>query len=169
MLYPRNVEKELSPELFQNPTSEYRGTPFWAWNCKLTEEELLWQIDVLRQMGFGGFHMHARAGLGTEYLGPEFMDLVESCVKSIRQMRTIRDYQAELEKAYMDLADKTNRYSELKKIIPSTENGKKRAEFARNLLNFASTTLNGRDLNPEKEHDLKDLEKLEQTKLFHQR
>ena len=84
MLYPRNVEKELSPELFQNPTSEYRGTPFWAWNCKLTEEELLWQIDVLRQMGFGGFHMHARAGLGTEYLGPEFMDLVESCVNKAK-------------------------------------------------------------------------------------
>ena len=67
----------------------------------------------------------------------------------------------ELEKAYMDLADKTNRYIELKKIIPSTENGKKRTEFARNLLNFASTTLNGRDLNPEKEHDLKEIDPAE--------
>ena len=67
----------------------------------------------------------------------------------------------ELEKAYMDLADKTNRYIELKKIIPSTENGKKRTEFARNLLNFASTTLNGRELNPEKEHDLKEIDPME--------
>ena len=61
----------------------------------------------------------------------------------------------------MDLADKTNRYIELKKIIPSTENGKKRTEFARNLLNFASTTLNGRELNPEKEHDLKEIDPAE--------
>ncbi len=35
--------------------------------------------------------------------------LVESCVKSIRQMRTIREYQAELEKAYMQTIE-TLRY-----------------------------------------------------------
>ena len=73
MLYPKNKQKELSPELFRNPTSEYRGTPFWAWNCKLERDELLRQIDVLREMGFGGFHMHVRSGMATEYLGEEFM------------------------------------------------------------------------------------------------
>ena len=47
MLYPRSQDKELSPELFLNPGSEYRGTPFWAWNCELQEEELLRQLDVM--------------------------------------------------------------------------------------------------------------------------
>ena len=28
MLYPKNTQKQLSDELFRNPTSEYRGTPF---------------------------------------------------------------------------------------------------------------------------------------------
>ena len=41
MLYKRNKEKQLDIELFKNPTSEYRGTPFWAWNTELDKEELL--------------------------------------------------------------------------------------------------------------------------------
>ena len=38
MLYPRKNDPVLSKELFQNPGSEYRGTPFWAWNCELKKE-----------------------------------------------------------------------------------------------------------------------------------
>ena len=67
----------------------------------------------------------------------------------------------ELENAYIDLANKTNRYIELKKVVPYTENGQMRTEFARNLLDFASTTLNGRELNPEKEQDVKDVDIME--------
>ena len=67
----------------------------------------------------------------------------------------------ELEKAYIDLADKTNHYIELKSIIPFTGIGQKRTEFARNLLNFASSTLSDMELNPEKEHELKDLDPME--------
>ena len=79
MFYPKNKSKKLDKKLFENPTSEYRGTPFWAWNCKLDKEDLLWQIDVLKEMGFGGFHMHSRAGMATPYLTDEFMDLIKSC------------------------------------------------------------------------------------------
>lgn len=79
MLYPKNNDKNLTKELFQNPTAEYRGTPFWAWNCKLDEGLLHKQIEYLKEMGMGGFHMHSRVGLDTEYLGPEFMEMVKSC------------------------------------------------------------------------------------------
>ena len=47
MLYKKNLSKELSEELFKSPTSEYRGTPFWAWNCKMTPEILEKQIEYL--------------------------------------------------------------------------------------------------------------------------
>ncbi len=80
MFYPKNKEKELSRGLFKNPTAEYRGTPFWAWNCKLSKDELTRQIEVLKQMGFGGFHMHSRSGMATKYLSDEFMELVKTCV-----------------------------------------------------------------------------------------
>lgn len=79
MFYPKSRTKKLDKKLFENPTSEYRGTPFWAWNCKLNKDELLWQIDVLREMGFGGFHMHSRSGMATPYLTDEFMDLIKAC------------------------------------------------------------------------------------------
>jgi hypothetical protein len=85
MLYRRNKDKKLDPELFRRPTSEYRGTPFWAWNTKLEPGELLEQIEIFKQMGFGGFHIHARTGLETPYLGDEFMDCVKLCAEKAAQ------------------------------------------------------------------------------------
>ena len=85
MLYPKNAEA-LTKELFEKPGSEYRGAPFWAWNTRLLETELLWQIEQLRKMGFGGFHMHSRTGMATEYLGTDFMALVGACVEKARAL-----------------------------------------------------------------------------------
>ena len=85
MLYKKNDMPWLSEELFQNPTAEYRGTPFWAWNCELKKDELIWQIEQLKEMGFGGFHIHARSGLATPYLGEDFMGLVKDCVKKAKE------------------------------------------------------------------------------------
>ena len=80
MLYPRNKETQLSDELFCNPTSEYRGTPFWALNSYLTKDELCRQIDVFKEMGLGGFHLHVRTGLENEYLSEEYMELIKDTV-----------------------------------------------------------------------------------------
>jgi len=85
MLYPKRKEAYLSDDLFRNPGSEYRGTPFWAWNCALDREELLRQLEVLKQMGMGGAHMHVRTGMETPYLSDAHMELVRSCVEKCRQ------------------------------------------------------------------------------------
>ena len=77
MLYKKNTSSALSDELFRNPTCEYRGTHFWAWNAALKYEELQRQIEVFKEMGLGGFHMHVRTGMATEYLSDEFMQLVK--------------------------------------------------------------------------------------------
>lgn len=89
MLYKKNSEKELSEELFKNPTSEYRCTPFWAWNCKLDKTELCRQIDIFKQMGYGGFHMHVRTGLDTEYLSDEYMDIIKCCVNKAKDEKML--------------------------------------------------------------------------------
>lgn len=89
MLYPKNTDPELSLELFKNPTSEYRGTPFWAWNCELKKEELLWQLEVLKKMGLGGAHMHVRTGMATPYLSDEHMDLIKACVDKCRDEKML--------------------------------------------------------------------------------
>ena len=64
---------------FKNPSNKFRGKPFWSWNGELKKEELLRQIDALRDMGFGGYFMHSRVGLETEYLGDEWFDLINAC------------------------------------------------------------------------------------------
>lgn len=89
MLYKKNSEQELSRELFQQPTAEYRGTPFWAWNNMLTKEELCRQIDVFKEMGLGGFHMHVRTGLKNEYLSDEYMELVRACVDKAKNEKML--------------------------------------------------------------------------------
>ena len=81
MLYKKNLSPELSEELFKNPSSEYRGAPFWAWNSKLDKDELARQIKVFNSMGFGGFHMHVRQGLETPYLSEDFLDCVRFCAE----------------------------------------------------------------------------------------
>ena len=40
---------------FGNPGVEYRGLPFWAWNGELDREEIKRQVNVFKDMGFGGF------------------------------------------------------------------------------------------------------------------
>lgn len=85
MLYKKNTSKTLDLNLFKNPTSEYRATPFWAWNDDLEKDELVRQIDELKQMGFGGFHMHVRSGLNTPYLSDEFFNLIKSCTDKAKK------------------------------------------------------------------------------------
>ena len=85
MFYKKNGTKKLDDKLFQNPTAEYRGTPFWSWNDKLDKDELCWQIEKLKEMGFGGFHMHSRSGMATPYLSEEFMDLVKACTDKAKK------------------------------------------------------------------------------------
>lgn len=84
MFYKKNQSKKLNKQLFFNPTSEYRGTPFWAWNCKMDIEILDEQIEYLNEMGFGGFHMHSRTGMAVPYLGEEFMNLVKFCTNKAK-------------------------------------------------------------------------------------
>ena len=84
MYYKKNSAAALTDELFRNPTCEYRGTPFWAWNSLLTKEELERQIDVFKEMGLGGFHMHVRTGLKNQYLSDEYMRLVRDCVNKAK-------------------------------------------------------------------------------------
>ncbi len=81
MLYKKNTAPSLTDELFRNPTCEYRGTPFWAWNSDLKAEELCRQIDVFKEMGLGGFHMHVRTGMSTKYLSDDFMNLIKCCAE----------------------------------------------------------------------------------------
>jgi hypothetical protein len=72
---------------FASPGSAWRGKPFWAWNGDLNPEELRRQIRVMRQMGMGGFFMHARIGLVTPYLSPRWFECIKACVDEARKLK----------------------------------------------------------------------------------
>ena len=63
------------------------------------------------------------------------------------------DISYKLEKAYEELADKTLRYINLKKLVPSTGKGILRREFAQELMEFADDTLQEMTKNPELESE----------------
>jgi len=71
---------------FANPGSEFRGAPFWAWNGKLDPAELRRQIRQMKEMGLGGFFMHARVGLGTAYLSDDWFDCVKACIDEAEKL-----------------------------------------------------------------------------------
>jgi hypothetical protein len=79
LTYPKSREP-YNAELFRQPCAEYRGSPFWSWNSKLKADQLLKQIDQIAEMGMGGFYMHARTGLDTEFMSTEFMEMIRACV-----------------------------------------------------------------------------------------
>ncbi len=68
------------------PGAEFRGAPFWAWNAKLEPEELRRQIRIMKEMGLGGFFMHSRVGLNTEYLGKDWFDCVRACIDEAEKL-----------------------------------------------------------------------------------
>jgi GNAT superfamily N-acetyltransferase len=84
MLYPENERSALTRERFQSPGAEYRAAPFWAWNCALNQESLNREIDAMKEMGFGGFHMHVRVGMSTEYMSDAFLAFIRGCCEHAR-------------------------------------------------------------------------------------
>ena len=72
--------------LLKNPPLKYRPVPFWSWNTELSAEETRWQINEMKKAGMGGFFMHARGGLTTEYMGKEWMENIETSIDEAKKL-----------------------------------------------------------------------------------
>lgn len=73
----RKKEKKFRRQFFENPPAWYRGVPFWSWNCSVDKNKIERDVRVFKEMGFGGADIHSRYGLQNEYLGEEFLNLVQ--------------------------------------------------------------------------------------------
>lgn len=71
---------------FEDDLAEYRSVPFWSWNNELDEAALIEQIDEMKRVGIGGFIMHARTGLTTEYLGEKWFSCIGACLKRAKEL-----------------------------------------------------------------------------------
>lgn len=81
----QNVEK-LAKQL-ERVENTYKPLPFWSWNGKLEKEELLRQIRWMEQTNNGGFFMHARSGLKTQYLSEEWMACIQACAEGAGELQ----------------------------------------------------------------------------------
>ncbi len=63
---------------FKSISDDYRA--FWSWNEKLDTKETARQINIMKNAGLGGYFMHARGGLQTEYMGDEWFENVKTGV-----------------------------------------------------------------------------------------
>ena len=79
------VTEKLQKALSENLT-DYAAIPFWSWNNELNEEKLVRQIEEMKEAGMGGFIMHARTGLTTEYLGEKWFSCVDACLKKAKEL-----------------------------------------------------------------------------------
>lgn len=70
---------------FKNPSNQFRPIPFWSWNDKLDTEELKYQISEMKKAGMGGYFMHARSGLKTQYLSEEWFDCIQAGLDGAKQ------------------------------------------------------------------------------------
>ena len=72
------------PRQLPLPPAKYRPFIFWNWNNLLTEEELRRQFPAFIEGAYGGFCMHARAGLKNEYLSDDWMRMIETGLELAR-------------------------------------------------------------------------------------
>ena len=73
-------------KLTELDNKEYSPVVFWSWNNLLDRTELIRQIQEMHDKQLGGFIIHARTGLKTPYLGEEWFECVEACLKKAREL-----------------------------------------------------------------------------------
>jgi len=77
---------KLREALEKENLTDYQGIPFWSWNNSLDEAALVKQIEEMHEAGLGGFIMHARTGLTTEYLGEKWFSCIDACLKKAKEL-----------------------------------------------------------------------------------
>lgn len=70
---------------FKNPSNQFRPIPFWSWNDALEEKELKYQISEMKKAGMGGYFMHARSGLKTDYLSEDWFQCIQTGIEGAKE------------------------------------------------------------------------------------
>lgn len=78
--------RDIIAELKNMDLKEYTSIPFWSWNNKLEEKELISQIHEMKKGGMRGFMIHARNGLEVEYLSEQWFHLVGVCLDEAKKL-----------------------------------------------------------------------------------
>ncbi len=73
-------------EEIRSSADEFSSLPFWSWNDRLEPGELRRQIRDMKRLNMGGFFMHARGGLITEYMSDEWFECINACIDEAEKL-----------------------------------------------------------------------------------
>lgn len=71
----------MNSDMIKKLRNKYKPIPFWSWNEKLCTDETRRQARIMKEAGIGGYIMHARGGLQTEYMGSDWFDNIKTGVE----------------------------------------------------------------------------------------
>ena len=73
---------------FITPSKEYTPIPFWFWNDRLDEKEIILQINDFNEKGVNGFVIHPRMGLPKDigYMSDVFLAYVKYAVSEAARL-----------------------------------------------------------------------------------
>ncbi|MGD8237127.1 MAG: glycosyl hydrolase [Armatimonadota bacterium] len=76
----------MDPNEFLNPDKAYRGITLWMLNDELEVDEIVRQLEGFAAAGWGAVIGRTFNGLRTEYLGDEWMAMVEQIIARAREL-----------------------------------------------------------------------------------
>ncbi|MBN2852381.1 MAG: hypothetical protein JXQ23_06555 [Clostridia bacterium] len=79
------MDKKDLKKHFDSPQSIDRSAPFWSWNDRLNPEEIKRQAHDMHDKGMGGFFMHSRVGLETEYMSDEWLENIKAACEQAKE------------------------------------------------------------------------------------
>lgn len=75
----------MNPNAFVNPPAENRLLPIWYWNGVIEENEIIRQIQDMKDKGIGGFCLATGAGLSTPHLSQVWFDRVQIALDTAKE------------------------------------------------------------------------------------
>jgi hypothetical protein len=75
----------MNPNAFVNPPVENRLLPIWYWNGVIEENEIVRQIQDMRDKGVGGFCLAAGSGLNIPHLSHVWFDRVRIAIETAEE------------------------------------------------------------------------------------
>lgn len=73
------------PEFLNRKKEEIRPAPFWSLNDRMEPEILREQVREMAKAGLGGFFMHARVGINTEYMSKDWYECILACMEEAKK------------------------------------------------------------------------------------
>lgn len=65
---------------------DYRILSFWSFNEKMEPDEVRRQIRSFKNAGYGGFFIHARAGLELKYMSEDWLNICQIAVEEAKKL-----------------------------------------------------------------------------------